>query len=95
MNDLFKAKTLNDDYFGTGVELSGFGILHTEFSERYEEEKRIESEFYLYTEHNGIVKVDEDSIREFYYWLEKQDKNYLKENRDNIIGLRKEFLYEV
>ncbi|EIW3378530.1 TPA: hypothetical protein I1663_000497 [Staphylococcus pseudintermedius] len=65
MNDLFKAKTLNDTVFGTGIELSGFGILYTEFSERYKEEKRIESEVYLYTEYNGIVKVDEDSIREF------------------------------
>ncbi|AAX92304.1 RNA ligase [Staphylococcus phage Twort] len=41
-----------------------------------------------------ILQKDK-TLREFYYWLEKQDKNYLKENRDNIVGLRKEFLYEV
>ncbi|WWT40165.1 putative serine/threonine protein phosphatase [Staphylococcus phage PT1-1] len=38
-----------------------------------------------------ILQKDK-TLREFYYWLEKQDKTYLKENRDNIVGLRKEFL---
>lgn len=41
-----------------------------------------------------ILQKDK-TLRDFYYWLEKQDKNYLKENRDNIVGLRREFLNNV
>lgn len=41
-----------------------------------------------------ILQKDK-TLRDFYYWLENQDKNYLKENRDNIVGLRREFLNNV
>lgn len=82
MNDLFKAKTLNDINFGTGVELSGFGILNTEFSEQYKQKYGIENEFYLYTEHDGIVQVDKDSIREF-TGIYEEDYFKAKEKRQN------------
>ncbi|MCE5702227.1 hypothetical protein JL799_02570 [Staphylococcus pseudintermedius] len=65
MNDLFKAKTLNDTVFGTGIELSGFGVRTIEISEQYKETNGIKNEYYLYTQYNGVVLVDEKSIRVF------------------------------
>lgn len=82
MNELFKAKTLNDINFGTGVEMSGLGILNTEFSERYKKETGLEGECYLYTVYNGIVQIDKDSIREF-TGIYEEDYFKDKEKRQN------------
>ncbi|EGQ1626020.1 hypothetical protein FD602_11930, partial [Staphylococcus pseudintermedius] len=82
MNDLFKAKTLNDTVFGTGIELSGFGVRTIEISEQYKETNGIKNEYYLYTQYNGVVLVDEKSIREF-TGIYEEDNFKEKQKRKN------------
>lgn len=85
MNQLFKAVTLKDKKFGTGVELEGFGVLTTKFTEEYQKETEVKEETYLYTEFNGIVQIDKDSVREFTGVYENDNFKSKEERRNRPI----------
>ncbi|HEC2241639.1 TPA: hypothetical protein R1960_001810 [Staphylococcus delphini] len=63
-NELFRAVTLDDDNYGTGATLKGFGVFTIEFSDDYFAKTGKRKETYLYTDYHGKVKVDENSIEQ-------------------------------
>ncbi|TOY73225.1 hypothetical protein DJ466_07410 [Staphylococcus pseudintermedius] len=64
MNELFRAVTLDDDYYEDGTTLKGFGVFTIKFSDDYYARTGTRRETYLYTQYNGEVKVDENSIEQ-------------------------------
>ncbi len=64
MNELFRAVTLDDDYYEDDTTLKGFGVFTIKFSDDYYARTGTRRETYLYTQYNGEVKVDENSIEQ-------------------------------